>query len=129
MAGFDTILPDLLTLEIPTFLVAGNETTATATTWCLHALSHDLIVQSKLRDELLSLGTDSPTMDELNALPYLDGVIRETLRLHSPVSNTIRVATKDDVVPLGTPITDKKGRVLHEIRSVWMRVRDIVSIV
>lgn len=100
--------------------MAGNETTSTATTWCLYALSRDLAVQSKLRDELLSLGTDSPTMDELNALPYLDGVVRETLRVHSPVSATVRIATKDDVLPLGTPIKDKKGRLLNEIRSVTL---------
>lgn len=104
-------------LEIPTFLVAGNETTSVATAWCLYALSHDFTVQNKLRDELLSLGSDVPTMEELNNLPYLDGVVRETLRLYSPVHATVRIATKDDVVPLGTPFMDRKGRLQHTIRS------------
>ena len=107
----------LTPLEIPTFLVAGNETTSTATTWCLYALSRDPVLQSKLRDELLSLGTGTPTMEELNALPYLDGVVRETMRLYAPVSGTIRVATKDDVVPLATPYKDRKGQLRHDIRS------------
>ena len=105
-------------LEIPTFLVAGNETTSVATAWCLYALCRDFAVQNKLREELLTLGTDTPTMEELNSLPYLDGVVRETLRLYPPVSSTARVATKDDVVPLGTPFTDRKGRLQHEIRLV-----------
>ena len=30
--------------------------------------------------------TDSPTMDQLNSLPYLESVVREALRLYAPVS-------------------------------------------
>ncbi|KAH9910538.1 cytochrome P450 [Epithele typhae] len=95
------------------FLVAGHESTSTATTWCLWALAQDLRVQDKLRDELLSLSTDVPTMDELNSPPYLDMVVRESLRVHSPVPTSIRIATKDDVLPLSAPVVDKYGNV-HE---------------
>lgn len=70
-------------------------------------------MQAKLRDELLTVDTDNPTMDKLNALPYLDMVVRETLRVHAPVPSTIRVAVKDDMLPLNTPVTDRTGRV-HE---------------
>ncbi|KIJ34185.1 hypothetical protein M422DRAFT_263674 [Sphaerobolus stellatus SS14] len=101
--------------QIPTFLIAGHETTASATTWCLYALSRDQEIQRKLREELLSLDTDNPSMDELNSLPYLDAVIKETMRLHAAVSGTSRVATQDDVIPLSKPLTDKKGRLRHEI--------------
>ena len=52
-------------------------------------------------------------MDELNALPYLDAVTRETLRVHAPVSSTLRVAVKDDTIPLSTPVTDMDGKT-HE---------------
>ncbi|KAF5375481.1 hypothetical protein D9757_009956 [Collybiopsis confluens] len=55
-------------------------------------------------------------MDVLNSLPYLDAVVRESLRLHAPVSATSRVATKDDFLPLATPFTDKKGAVHDSIR-------------
>lgn len=41
--------------------------------------------------------TDTPDMDELNSLKYLDAVVRETMRLHAPVPSTTREATKDDV--------------------------------
>ena len=102
--------------EVPTFLVAGHETTSVATTWCLHALSQTPNVQRKLREELLSVDTDTPTMDELNALPYLDMVVRETLRLYAPVSSSLRVATKDDVIPLSAPFTDKNGEVQDNIK-------------
>ncbi|KAF8206820.1 cytochrome P450 [Mycena galopus ATCC 62051] len=99
--------------QVPTFLVAGHETTSTAVTWALFALTQNLSAQSRLREELLALPTDRPTMDELNALTYLDNVVRETLRVYAPVYSTSRVALRSDVVPLATPITDVKGRV-HE---------------
>ncbi|KAJ7243063.1 cytochrome P450 [Mycena rebaudengoi] len=74
--------------QVPTFLVAGHETTSTAAAWGLFALTQNVAVQKRLRDELLTVFTDSPTMDELNALPYLDCVVRETLRLYAPVTLT-----------------------------------------
>ncbi|PIL29242.1 cytochrome P450 [Ganoderma sinense ZZ0214-1] len=123
--------------QVPTFLVAGHETTSTATTWCLFALTQNPRVQQKLRNELLSVETDTPAMDELNALPYLDMVVRESLRLHAPVPTTIRVPIKDDVIPVSAPFTDRNGDVqdgikinegspiiipiqtLNRLRSVW----------
>ena len=62
-------------------MVAGHETTSTATTWCLYALTQNPSIQEKLREEILSIPTDMPSMEDLNGLPYLDLVVRETLRL------------------------------------------------
>lgn len=78
-------------------------------------MTQNLEAQNKLRNELLNVGTDTPTMDELNALPYLDAVVRETLRIHAPVPSTIRVATQDDILPLGEHIKDKYGKVMDGI--------------
>ncbi|KAJ3512993.1 hypothetical protein NLJ89_g3199 [Agrocybe chaxingu] len=111
--------------QVPTFLVAGHETTSTATTWALYALSLRPDVQTKLRDELLTMGTDNPTMDELNTLPYLDMVVRETLRLHAPIPATVRVAVADDVLPLSIPVTARDGSVLQEIRVRKGQTMDI----
>ncbi|KAJ3980614.1 cytochrome P450 [Lentinula detonsa] len=102
--------------QVPTFLVAGHETTSTAVTWALFALTQNKEIQRKLRDELLQVQTESPTMDTLNSLPYLDAVVRETLRVHSPVTGTFRVAMKDDFIPLSVPYTDRKGEVHNEIQ-------------
>ncbi|ETW77148.1 hypothetical protein HETIRDRAFT_152123 [Heterobasidion irregulare TC 32-1] len=95
--------------QIATFIVAGHETTSTAVTWALFALSNNLDTQTKLRKELASLPTETPNMDELENLPYLDAVVRETLRLYSPVANTVRVAMKDDVIPTDEEWVDAKG--------------------
>ena len=97
-------------------MVVGHETTSTATTWALFALTQSPEVQDKLRKELLAVGTDNPTMDELNALPYLDAVVRESLRVHPPLASILRVATEDDILPLGEPAKDKNGNILDAIK-------------
>ncbi|OBZ66432.1 hypothetical protein A0H81_13683 [Grifola frondosa] len=110
-------LPDEDVLaQVPTFLAAGHETSSTATTWCLFALTQAPEVQRKLREELFTIATDTPSMDELMSLPYLDAVVRETLRVHSPVPSVMRFATKDDVIPLNTPFVDRNGEVQDCIR-------------
>nr|GAT50395.1 predicted protein [Mycena chlorophos] len=101
--------------QIPAFFVAGHETTSTATAWAMHALSLHPSVQPTLRDELLSIGTDNPTMDELNALPYLEKVVREVMRRHSPVVWMQRTALVDDVLPLEKLIVGRDGKEYHSL--------------
>ncbi|KAJ7105085.1 cytochrome P450 [Mycena crocata] len=95
--------------QVPTFLVAGHETTSTAVAWALLALTQNTAAQGRLREELLAVSTDQPTLDELDSLPYMDCVVRETLRLHCPVTDINRIALQDDVVPLDTPYIDTHG--------------------
>ncbi|KAF9235962.1 cytochrome P450 [Melanogaster broomeanus] len=111
--------------QVPTFLVTGHETTSTAVTWALYAMGLAPEIQTKLREELISVGTETPSMEDLMALPYLDAVVRETLRLYTPFPNIARTAMKDDVIPLEQPFTDKRGIVHHEIR---IREGDLVII-
>ena len=75
-------------------------------TWTLFGLSKNLEAQRKLREELLAHPTNDPTMDDLKSLPYLDMVVRESLRLYAPLHSTVRVAMKDTVLPMkdGTSI-------------------------
>jgi cytochrome P450 len=49
-------------------------------------------------------------MGELDSLPYLDAVVREALRYHAVVDGSIRVATKDDLIPLEKPFLGKDGK-------------------
>jgi cytochrome P450 len=49
-----------------------HETTSAATAWAMHALSLSPSVRIKLREELFTLSTDNPTMDQLNSLSYLE---------------------------------------------------------
>jgi cytochrome P450 len=51
-------------------------------------------------------------MDEINSLEYMDSVVREILRLESPVSLTIRTSARDDIVPLGKPVKSRQGTMM-----------------
>jgi len=51
-------------------------------------------------------------------LPYLDAVVRETLRLHSPVASLAKVAMKDDLIPLDVPFIDIKGNTQRAIKYI-----------
>ncbi|KAF7366266.1 hypothetical protein MSAN_00882800 [Mycena sanguinolenta] len=99
-----------LIAQIPTFVSAGHETTSNATAWALHSLSLHPATQRKLREELFTISSDNLTMDKLNSLPYLECVVRETLRFHGPVAFMERMATQDDVLPLSRPYIDTAGK-------------------
>ncbi|KAI0326037.1 cytochrome P450 [Cubamyces sp. BRFM 1775] len=101
--------------QFPTFTITGHETTSDATAWCLYELARAPHVQAKLREELLAVPTENPTMDELMALPYLDMVVRESLRIRAPVTSTIRTANKADVIPLETPFRGLDGEMHNSI--------------
>ena len=60
------------------------ETTSNASARILHLLTTHPEVQEKLRAEILHAteGVGDLSYDELNALPFLDAVCRETLRLY-----------------------------------------------
>ncbi|KAL6300090.1 cytochrome P450 [Sparassis latifolia] len=121
--------------QISTFLSAGHETTAAALTWTLYALARASDIQATLRNHLCTVPTllsgdsctppSSALFDAINRLPYLDYVVRESLRLHSPVVSTMRVATSDDVIPLERPLRDRRGHVCTEVR---VKRGDLVSI-
>ncbi|KAJ7826170.1 cytochrome P450 [Mycena olivaceomarginata] len=112
--------------EVPTFLVAGHETTAA--TWALFALAENVEIQTRLRNELLTVDNENPSMDDLNALPYLDCVVRETMRAHAPVVATFRAATRDDVIPLETPYMDRSGTVHETLRLGQLIVVPILAL-
>ena len=99
------------------FLNSGH---SISMTWALYALSQNKQAQSKLRREVSDLSTNNPTMDDLNGLPYLDAVVRETMRRYSPLSVVARAADKDDFIRLSKPFTDRKGNVQHEIRFAFV---------
>jgi cytochrome P450 len=89
-----------------------------AVAWALYALACQPTTYAKLTAEARAYHTDTPSMDELNRMTYLDYVTREALRLHSPVQNTVRAPTKDTVIPLSEPFIDRHGVKRHELRQV-----------
>ncbi|KAI0329251.1 cytochrome P450 [Cubamyces sp. BRFM 1775] len=95
------------------FIIAGYETTSDAVTWCLYELARAPRIQAKLREEVLAVRADAPTMDDLISLPYLDMVVHETLRLRAPVTSTVRSANKTEVIPLESLFRGLDGK-MHD---------------
>jgi len=93
----------------PLFLIVNNclAFVPVSLTWALIELARNQSVQTKLREELTCQyrKDGDPTYDQFTSgLPYLDAVTHEVLRMHSGIWETIRVAAKDDIIPLSVPI-------------------------
>jgi cytochrome P450 len=91
---------------------------STSVAWGLYALGCHPAVHAKLNAEARAFHTDTPSMDELNGMTYLDFFTREVLRLYAPVSQTDRVAKEDTAVRLSEPFVDRHGITRQEIRCV-----------
>ncbi|GBC32723.2 hypothetical protein RIR_jg12116.t1 [Rhizophagus irregularis DAOM 181602=DAOM 197198] len=113
--------------QIMTFLLAGHETTSTSTSWAIYLLARHPHMQDILREEINKAFPDksnfNPTFDEINSLEYLNGVVKETLRLHSPVTMIRRTNIKDKVygnyfIPKYTPIMISTMG-LHKSTEIW----------
>jgi benzoate 4-monooxygenase len=92
-----------LTAEALTQLIAGSDTTSnTSCALLFHCLEHPEVVE-KLRKELDTALPDIdmvPTYAAVKDLPYLDNVIKETMRIHSTSSLGL-----PRVIPPGPGIT------------------------
>ncbi len=75
--------------ELVTLVFAGHETTGIALAWAIYWLLRNPECMNRLLDEIDSLGQD-PSPEALARLPYLDGVVHETLRLHPIVPDIPR---------------------------------------
>ena len=102
------------------FIIAGHETTSSGMSKLLHVLALHPEEQRKLRDEIrLARAEHDLDHDTITTLPYLDAVIRETLRLYPPAMFLERVCTQDTVLPLMVPETSSDGTSL--IREIPLK--------
>ena len=101
------------------FLVAGYDTTGTTLSYACYQLAQNPDVQDRLRAEIEEVMGDSSrqvTYDDLSKMTYMDQVISETLRFHSPAGVLKRSATKEYHVP-GTDV------IIEEGMMVWVNVQ------
>ncbi|KAF9235249.1 cytochrome P450 [Melanogaster broomeanus] len=68
------------------------------------------------RKPLSSARGDSQfTAADFEAMPYTTAVMKEVLRYRSVTYHAVRVANRDDVLPLSQPITTESGKVINEV--------------
>jgi cytochrome P450 len=85
--------------ELVTMFGAGHETTANALTWTFYLLSKHPAVERKLTQELSKvLGGRTAEIADLERLPYLRFVVKESMRLIPPVWSIGRHAAATDSV-------------------------------
>ncbi|XP_023730814.1 cytochrome P450 76T24 [Lactuca sativa] len=81
-------IDDIRNLLFDLFL-AGTDTTSSTLEWAMAELIHSPEKMSKARSELEEvMGKEDKTIEEsdISRLPYLQAVVKETLRLHPPVT-------------------------------------------
>lgn len=127
LLNFGSFTDDELVDQLLTFLAAGHETTASALTWACYMLCMNPDVQTKLRAEIqanaASLTDEGVTSDVFDRLPYLNGVVMETLRLWATVPVTARIAIRktsigSTVIPKGTQLMIAP-MIVNRLESLW----------
>jgi cytochrome P450 len=85
--------------QMPSLLAAASEASQTVLTWTLLLLALHPRVARELLDELRNkLGGAVPSLDAAGDLPYLDAVVKESMRIIPPVPMQMRVAQHDTTI-------------------------------
>jgi cytochrome P450 len=85
--------------EALTLMLAGHETTAITLTFCWDLLARNPEAEAALHHELATvLGGREPTVEDLPALPFTEGVVRESLRLFPPAWSLSRESVEEDTI-------------------------------
>jgi len=108
-AGKEDFSNEWLRDVVLNFVIAGRDTTACTLSWMFFILATHPQIQHKVQqeiDEKLGHLDRNPTVQDVSAseLPYLHGLLYETLRMFPPVPVDGKEAVADDVLPNGQVI-------------------------
>ena len=116
--------------EAITLLFAGQDTSAATLSWTLHLLSLYPTVQSKLAEEVQTMLTeegdldkeDAPTVTKkvISKLPFLDAVVKESMRLYPVAPFVVRQLTHD--LPVAAEEGEEQRTVLPAgaLACIWI---------
>lgn len=102
--------------------IAGSDTSAITTEWAMAELIRKPAVLEKARQELLAvIGTERPVQEsDIHRLPYLQAIVKETMRLHPAAPLLLTYRAKADVEVLGYIVP--KG--IQVLVNAWAIGRD-----
>ncbi|KAI0785558.1 cytochrome P450 [Abortiporus biennis] len=113
---------DNIKRNLLTFLIAGHETTSGALSFAVYYLLKNPESMRKLRDEIDEKIGDRPmNVNDVNKLPYLLAVIRETLRL-APTAPIRATSAIENTTVLNGKYAIPKGTTI--ICSIFMTQKD-----
>jgi cytochrome P450 len=110
--------------EVMTLVVAGHETTASALNWTWYLLALHPQVEARLHAEIDAAPSESsPSLAQMEALPYAQQVVNEALRLYPPGWLLSRRAIGADVlagfaIPAGADVL-LSPYLLHRHPRFW----------
>lgn len=100
--------------EVDTFMFEGHDTTSSGITFSLLLLATHPHIQQRLYEEIKEAvdrnNGENLTMNQFNDLLYLDRVLKECLRIYSPVTFISRTTT-EEIELRGVHV--KAGMTLH----------------
>ncbi|KAL7323401.1 hypothetical protein PS15p_211313 [Mucor circinelloides] len=117
--------------NIITFLSAGHNTTSAFLSWTLLELCKHPEVVENIKQEIANCGIKAgevPTPEQVKECKYLDLVIKESLRIHPPITSILKYCKKDATVKAsnGNEYEVKAGQLLqvninalHHNPKVW----------
>lgn len=88
-------------------LAAGTDTTYTVLEWAMAELLRHPQVMKKVQNELRVIGRNRSNIiaqDDYEKMPYLEAVIKETLRIHPPIPLLVPREARNDVNVMGYDI-------------------------
>lgn len=110
----------MLRNELIGIFAAGHETTAHTLGYAFYLLASHPEIKAKLQAEIdTQLNGERATFESIRRLPYLDMVIKETMRLY-PVAQTLSRIANQDTEVCGVPIA--KGETAAV--SIWAMHHD-----
>ncbi|OAL42680.1 cytochrome P450 alkane hydroxylase [Pyrenochaeta sp. DS3sAY3a] len=89
--------------QIINLLAAGRDTTACLLSWTFFLLVRHAQIMTKLRHEIAEICTPDVVLDRdvVRKMPYLQNVLKETLRLYPSVPVNTRTTIRTTVLPTG----------------------------
>lgn len=116
--------------QLLTLLITASDTTVNLVGACLLFLAINQDIQKRLHDEIVdALGDDGDDdvefdFDHINNLRYLDKVLKETLRIFSPIPVFVRECIDDCDIGIGSTL--QRGtkifilsHIMHQREDIW----------
>lgn len=90
---------ELIRDQLLTMLIAGHDTSTALLAWSLHLLARhpDVLAQAQQEVDAVA-GRGSLQMAHVEALSYLDEVVKEALRLYPPIHVANRIAAEETTI-------------------------------